>query len=237
MGLAFLLTQLFVCPVYAQDWFLPRTEQLLPVRHGDPEECASLLQTMVPDASIQVVGSGLRVKGSLDALADVRLLLHELDRPVDSVMLEIRLLVWDKSCATEIRTVGGWSGDLLSVTQIWPPCSGGSLSQLNFLQAQGRLRPLAGKWVETRLGKSLELELTAPELELILGVEVSLGAKNGIETKVRIGVKADGSSEHRISRLLSDGFPVVVKGFADQQLPKLEESEEIVLVLVPHLTR
>jgi len=60
MGLAFLLTQLFVCPVYAQDWFLPRTEQLLPVRHGDPEECASLLQTMVPDASIQVVGSGLR---------------------------------------------------------------------------------------------------------------------------------------------------------------------------------
>ena len=235
--MALLCVQLFACPAYAQDWFLPRTEQLLPVRHGDTEECASLLQTMVPDVSIQVVGSGLRVKGSLDALENVRLLLHELDRHVDSVMLDIRLLVWEKSCATEIRTVGGWSGDVFSVTQIWPPCFGGSLSEFDFLEAQGRLRPLAGKWVETRLGKSLELELTAPELELILGVEVSLGAKNGIETKIRIGVEADGSSEHRISRLLSDGFPVVVKGFADQQPPKLKESEEIVLVLVPHLMR
>lgn len=62
--LVFLCVQVFACPAYAQDWFLSRTEQLLPVRYADPEELASLLGTMVPDASISVEQGGLMVRGT-----------------------------------------------------------------------------------------------------------------------------------------------------------------------------
>lgn len=82
LRLVLLCVMLFPYPACAQDWFLPRTEQLMPVQHVDRGECAALLKTMVPDVSIEVWGSGLKVKGKAEALEDVRLLLHELDRPL-----------------------------------------------------------------------------------------------------------------------------------------------------------
>ena len=239
MGLAFLLTQFYVCPVYAQDWFLPRTEQLLFVRHIEPKECADLLRTMVPDACIEVVESGLRVEATLGAMDQVRELLAELDTPLERVLLDVRFLVWDESCAGEIRRIGKWSEGAPSVSEIWPPCFGNSYNEFRFLESQGKLRWLSRQRTEARLGKSTGLELKADELALTLNlnVEVSLGARHHIETNIRIYQGTDGALEHRISRLLPDGSAVVIKGFADPSFPNLKESEEFVLVLVPYLTR
>ena len=125
LGLLCLCVQLFACPASAQDWFLPRTEQLLPVRHLDPEECANLLRWMVPEVEIQLSGRGLRVEGHPGDLDLVRELMVEVDRPLEKVVLDARLLAWDKSLASVIGLRFESEGELLVATTR-PPCFGNS---------------------------------------------------------------------------------------------------------------
>ena len=236
LGLLCLCVQLFACPASAQDWFLPRTEQLLPVRHLDPEECANLLRWMVPEVEIQLSGRGLRVEGHPGDLDLVRELMVEVDRPLEKVVLDARLLAWDKSLASVIGLRFESEGELLVATTR-PPCFGNSYTQFRFVETQGSLEWLASKSTVTRLGKSVGLELKGADLELNLDLEVAIGARRHIETGVQLQSGSNAAPAHRVNRLLSDGSALIITGFADQRLPNLKESEEYVLVLVPYLMR
>ena len=236
LGMLVLSAQLLACPAYAQDWFLPRTEQLLSVRHIDPRECANVLRWMVPEVEIQLSGRTLRAEGHPGDLALVRGLMAELDRPLQKVVLDARLLAWDKSLASIIGLRFESEGELLVATTR-PPCFGDSYTQFRFVESQGSLEWLASKRTVTRPGKSVGLELKGTDLELNLDLKVAIGARRHIETGIQLQSGSDAAPAHRVNRLLSDGSALIITGFADQRLPNLKEPEEYVLVLVPHLMR
>ena len=72
----------------------PPLREFLPVKYGDISEVRGLLGTMVPDVSynVDVRQNLLIVEGSPGAIDQVRELLAELDRPLDQVMIDLKVV-------------------------------------------------------------------------------------------------------------------------------------------------
>lgn len=72
----------------------PPLREFLPVKYGDISEVRGLLGTMVPDVSynVDVRQNMLIVEGSPGAIDQVRELLAELDRPLDQVMIDLKVV-------------------------------------------------------------------------------------------------------------------------------------------------
>jgi type IV pilus secretin PilQ/predicted competence protein len=72
----------------------PPLREFLPVKYGDISEVRGLLGTMVPDVSynVDVRQNLLIVEGSPGAIDQVRELLAELDRPLDQVMVDLKVV-------------------------------------------------------------------------------------------------------------------------------------------------
>jgi len=72
----------------------PPLREFLPVKYGDISEVRGLLGTLVPDVqyNVDVRQSLLIVEGSPGAIDQVRELLAELDRPLDQVMIDLKVV-------------------------------------------------------------------------------------------------------------------------------------------------
>jgi type II secretory pathway component GspD/PulD (secretin) len=72
----------------------PPLREFLPVKYGDISEIRGLLGTLVPDVqyNVDVRQSLLIVEGSPGAIDQVRELLAELDRPLDQVMIDLKVV-------------------------------------------------------------------------------------------------------------------------------------------------
>ncbi len=93
MRLAPLLILLLLTSPVSGQWFHDSVETaLIPVRYGGVGEMRTLLSTLVPDVYYTEKKRALLVYGSPGAVTQVRELLAELDRPLNRVMVDIRLL-------------------------------------------------------------------------------------------------------------------------------------------------
>ncbi len=68
--------------------------EFLQIRYGDLDEVRSLLQTLVPDVTLNTDSgqSTLIIEGTPAAVEQAKELLDQLDRPLDQIVMECKLL-------------------------------------------------------------------------------------------------------------------------------------------------
>ena len=97
-------------------WPSDRCLEVFRIRYSEVEDVRTLMSTLVPTAVYQVDGKNLAVIGSAKDLAQARELVHEIDQPLDQVMIDFRLSEY----STEIQRKSGvvWSDPALTETRM-----------------------------------------------------------------------------------------------------------------------
>jgi type II secretory pathway component GspD/PulD (secretin) len=90
----------------------PPTREFIPVKYGDLNEVKSLLATLVPDVQYNVDNrtATLIVEGSQSGIDQVKELLNELDRPLDQVMIDCKVVDLSESGRKALGVTWGTNG-------------------------------------------------------------------------------------------------------------------------------
>ena len=221
-ALLLLCVQHFACPAHAQDWFLVRTEEVLPVRYADREQCAHILGTLVPDASITIVEEGLMVKGTADEMDLVKRVFADLT--LANIILDVRLCLWNGVSTPELWTERQPRGLMF-----------GSVNTGAELNSNGSSTILAGESLPLRLGESGKLVLVSTELDakVKLRYQPRLKAPGEIDSQVQVSIPGH-RHVFRLRGTFEDGETVFVKGLFPRRR-RARQDAEVVLVLTQHL--
>lgn len=227
--LVLLCGHLFAGPASAQDWFHSRTEQLLPVRYIDSEECASLLRTLVPGASISLEEGGLMVRGTEGQMDQVKELFAVLDVPLSQVILDVRVIKWEGMAPAQF-----WSERLRGGLLIGSLRGGEAKVDPRALAlAVGPSTILAHSTLPVDLGDTGYMSLSDAGIEL--RYRPVFREPNKIESHIQIA-RADTRRFRTFRRVFKDGETLCIKGFLPA--PNVRGGEaKVVLMLTPHLMR
>jgi general secretion pathway protein D/type IV pilus assembly protein PilQ len=96
----------------------PPLREFLSVRYGDVNEVRTLLSTLVPDVQYNVDTrlSMIIAEGSPGAIDQVKELLAELDRPLDQVMIDVKVVDLSENGRKQLGVTWGTSGAAGQVT-------------------------------------------------------------------------------------------------------------------------
>ena len=205
----------------------------MPVRYADPEELASLLGTMVPDASISVEQGGLMVRGTPGQIDLVKELFAELDVPLSEVSLDVHLVVWEGVAPAQL-----WVEDLPGGL-VAGSLHGGvvEVDRQALARAFGSANLLLHKTFPANLGESGRLSLSASEsdVQIELWYRPVFREPNKIQSHIQIAIVGT-RRPYTFHRDFKDGETVCIKGFLPTQNVR-GEAAEVVLMLTPHLMR
>jgi type II secretory pathway component GspD/PulD (secretin) len=119
---------------------LPPQREFVPVKYGELNEIKSILSTLVPDVQYNVDSRRqvLILEGAPGAIDQVKELLAEIDRPMDQVMMEIKVVDLSENGSKSLgMTWGGTSGPgTLSTTFSELAVGQSVVRQVNFLTGQ-----------------------------------------------------------------------------------------------------
>ena len=141
----------------------PITEKVV-IRYGDKEEVKSLLNTLVPDVKMTIEGDCLILEGVPLAIEQAKELLDQLDRPLDQIVLECKLV--DASLAQQQNLGVAWTLEQWSA-QVTPGSAlplkigniVGSPPGLNFLISQSDSHVLASPRVALQSGTEAQIHI------------------------------------------------------------------------------
>jgi type IV pilus assembly protein PilQ len=90
----------------------PPTREFVPVKYGDLNEVKSLLATLVPDVqyNVDTRTATLILEGSQSGIDQVKELLNELDRPLDQVMIDVKVVDLSESGRKALGVTWGTGG-------------------------------------------------------------------------------------------------------------------------------
>lgn len=86
------------------------------IRHSEVEDVLAFLSALVPDVALKADGTNLAVTGSTGCLAQIRELIQEIDRPLDLIMLDHRLIDLSEEMQGCVRIV--WSEPALTESRV-----------------------------------------------------------------------------------------------------------------------
>ena len=205
----------------------------MPVRYADAEELASLLGTMVPDASISVEEGGLMVRGTAGQMDLVKELFAELDVPLSEVILDVHLVVWEGVVPAQF-----WAEDLPGGLMAGSLRGGVvEVDRQALARAFGSANLLAHKTFPANFGESGWLSLSALESDAQIEIwyRPVFREPNKIQSHIQIAIIGT-RRPYTFQRVFKDGETVCIKGFLPTQNLRGEEAE-VVLMLTPHLMR
>lgn len=184
------------------------------VRHADIHDLKGLMQTLVPDLDYSVDGrqNNLILEGSPFAIQQVKELVAEFDRPIDQVMIDVKLL----DLGTGGAKLMGVPPAPRSPLVVAPPSCICGASRLGYVLANSDARILAAPRVAVKNGA----EGSFPEQ----GLKVLPVVERGGMVKVR--VKFDKRVEEAS---IKDGADLVVSG--------LPGSGDLVYLIRVHVMR
>ena len=200
-------------------WDVPQVEEWVEVNPGDRNEVVSLLATLVPGATLELSGDyHLTVRGGRHEVAQVLELLEQLDRPLDKLTVECRVVLDtpEMQQCLGTRWVQGMRDEEPSVKH-WNLYRSDRPSQA----------PMTGTATKADFAKGAPWVLSAYELQTLSGADQSFSVKTtgsvrGIQWNVCTSAKSDGYVIVKFLPEVNDGTNV--RKFTNDARIKLGET-------------
>lgn len=252
--LRWLLVLLCLGTAQAQ-WFTPPDHEIrLTVRHWDPEECRSLLATLVTDVRYRVEPPDtLVVRGQPAALDQVQELFWEMDRPRINVIIDVALAelapdVYGSSFAQLQEDESEWQGQSLRVAswmvkadsphRFMPlPKDVGKVHEVKVLQLRLDDHNYVSFLNHSFIFNRFKGRPQASERPLQIWVEPWM-EEGRLSGKVWVFLTSESKSEQLAEfRLPSDGQTLLITASLNGQENTRPGSTQRAILLVPHLMR